>query len=33
MDGFKELKDGETVTFEVINGEKGPQAANVSRTA
>ncbi|MCR5666164.1 MAG: cold shock domain-containing protein [Eubacterium sp.] len=31
MDGYKELKDGETVEFEVINGEKGPQAANVSR--
>ncbi len=28
---FGELKEGDTLTFEVANGEKGPSAVNVSR--
>ncbi len=28
---FDELNVGDTVTFEVVNGEKGPAATNVSR--
>ena len=28
---FDELNEGDTVTFEVVQGEKGPAAVNVSR--
>lgn len=28
---FDDLKEGDTVTFEVAEGEKGPYASNVSR--
>ena len=31
MDGFKTLDEGQAVEFEVTEGEKGPQAANVTR--
>jgi len=30
-DGFKTLEEGQEVEFEVVQGAKGPQAANVSR--
>ena len=28
---FEELKEGDTVSFDVVDGEKGPSATNVSR--
>ena len=30
-DGYKTLEEGQEVEFEVVDGSKGPQAANVSR--
>ncbi len=29
--GFKTLVEGDTVEFDVVDGQKGPQAANVSK--
>ena len=31
MEGYKTLAEGDAVEFEVIDGNKGPQAANVVR--
>lgn len=30
-DGFKTLEEGQNVEFEIVEGEKGPQATNVSK--
>ena len=30
-DGFKSLKEGQPVEFEITQGPKGPQASNVAR--
>ncbi len=29
-EGFKTLAEGQEVTFEIVQGQKGPQAANVA---
>ena len=29
---FEELKEGDTVSFDVVDGEKGPSAQNVTRS-
>lgn len=31
-DGFKTLKEGEIVEFEVSNSDKGPKAVNIKRS-
>lgn len=30
-DGFKSLSEGQQVTFEVVDGPKGPKAVNVTK--
>ncbi len=31
MGGFKSLQEGDQVTFEIVQGQKGPQASDVQR--
>lgn len=33
MDGYKTLKQGDAVSFEIVDGDKGLQALNVERQA
>jgi CspA family cold shock protein len=30
MDGYKSLEEGQAVVFDIVNGQRGPQAENVT---
>ena len=32
VDGYKSLEEGQEVTFDVVQGQKGPQAENIQIT-